>query len=554
MEDSAGSTDPDPDSGPARAAVHHDLELARAALDRGEAQQAAEHLAGAIAQAPTLPETHELLSRLAARTDGALDLFPLDQHPFVGTVVARAHLLAAAGRPEDALPLLAAASSLSPEIDWAGVPWVDDPALGSRIEPGLLARLLMQLCTAVGDPAPPQGRASLRPYLTVVRHAATAHPEHHLLLGAGSALARRLGETGLAVEWAERGARAHPSKLAEIWLGYAYRSAGLVGEALAALCRAVAHDPDDLSLYADIAGTLADCGRLTDALDWIDRALEKDPEFDCAVHTAHRLRYRADGDLSHLVRLADFARDHPDDTHEHTDLAECCAEAPWLSRVPATGADNGTRRRSVTGRPPTAESAERLRRIARPMWPHPPAAYDDAVELLLVDPDELLGLLTRPPAPPTAEPYEAGLWQRTAQVWACLGLLHHGTDEPWMRSSRRRTLVDLAVAGEDAITEAALFALVTYAWIDPAARADVAALVTGRLMRVTGGENPPAVAWSVARLALATPDLRAETRDLATAVVRATEPAAGPAARPRVPRQWRRRTTRRSLLRWLSRD
>ncbi len=568
MEDSAGSTDPSPsdpprrtaadgdadhDADPDRAAVDRDLDRANAALDRGDLHRAAEHVAAAIAHAPTLPEAHELLSRLAARAGGALDLFPLDQHPFVGTVVARAHLLAAAGRPEDGLPLLAAAGGLIPEADWAGVPWVVDPVLGARIEPGLLARILMQLCTAVGDPAPPAGRAALRPYLTVVRHAAAAHPGHPLLLGAGSALARRLGETGLAVEWAERGARTHPSKLAEIWQGYAYRSAGRPGEALAALCRAVAHDPDDLSVYADIAGTLADSGRLADALEWTERALAKDPEFDCAVHTAHRLRYRADGELVHLVRLADFARDHPDDTHEHTDLAECCAEAPWLSRVPITPAGStGTRRRFVTGRTPVAASAERLCRVARPMWPHPPAAYDAAVELVLVEPDELLGLLGDPPAAPATEPYEAALWQRTARVWACLGLLHHGTDEPWMRSSRRRTLVDLAVGGEDEITEAALFALVTYAWIDPAARADVAALVTGRLMRFAGpaDDSPPAIAWSVAQLALATPDLCAETRDLAAAVVRAT----APAARPRLARPRRPRPTRRRLLRWLSRD
>ena len=80
-----------------------------------------------IAQAPTLPETHELLSRLAARADGGLELFPLEQHAFVGTVVARAHLLAAAGRPEDGLPLLVAASGHTPGVDWAGVPWVSDP-------------------------------------------------------------------------------------------------------------------------------------------------------------------------------------------------------------------------------------------------------------------------------------------------------------------------------------------------------------------------------------------------------------------------------------------
>src|SRR3954469_15398092 len=169
-----------------RRSADRDLEQARAALDRGEMHHAAHHLAGAIAHAPTLPETHELLSRLAARAGGGLELFPLEQHAFVGTVVARAHLLAAAGRPEDGLPLLVAASGHTPDVDWAGVPWVTDPALGLRMEPGLLARTIMQLCTAVGDPAPESGLAALRPYLTLVRHAVTAHADHAMLLGAGS--------------------------------------------------------------------------------------------------------------------------------------------------------------------------------------------------------------------------------------------------------------------------------------------------------------------------------------------------------------------------------
>jgi tetratricopeptide (TPR) repeat protein len=528
-----------------RRSADNDLDQARAALERGELHHAADHLAGAIAQAPTRPEAHELLSRLAAHTDGALELFPLGQHAFVGTVVARAHLLAAAGRPEDGLPLLAAASGHTPDVDWAGVPWVSEPSLGVRMEPGLLARVVMQLCTAVGDPAPESGRAALRPYLTVVRHAVAAHPEHHLLLGAGSALARRVGEAELAVDWAARGARARPSKLGEIWLGYAYRSAGRVPEALAALRRAVAHDPDDLSVYADIAGTLADHGRLDEALSWVDRALERDPTFDCAVHTAHRLRFQADGDLSHLVRLADFARDHPDDTHEHTDLAECCADAPWLSRVPsAPDSPLDARRAPIATGVPSDTAIERLHRVAHPLWPHPPAAYDAAVGLVLVEPDELLALLAHPPAAPDTEvgralaAHDPALWGRAAQVWACLGLLHHDTEEPWLGSTRRRLLVELAEGGTDRVTEAALFALVTYAWVDPVARADVAAVVAGRLAQVAAADPHAGtgISWSVAQLALATPGMDPATRRLAGAVVRAEENYTVPL----IPRQRRR--------------
>ncbi|MFC5942550.1 tetratricopeptide repeat protein, partial [Micromonospora harpali] len=578
--------------------AEEELALARLALDEGDLAHAAGHVAGALTRSPTLPEAHETLARLAAVSGGGVDLFPLHQRAFVGTVVARAHLLAAAGRPAEGLELLAAATGHDRSADWAGVPWVTAPELPERLDPEGIAQVLMQVCAATPDPVPRADRAPLTPYLTLARNAVTVHPEHALLLGAASALARRLGEVTLAVRWASRGVRVRPSKLGEVWLGYAYRSAGRTREALAALGRAVDHDPDDLAVYADIAGTLADTGRLDEALEWTDRALARNPAFDCAVHTAHRLRFQRDGDVAHLVALADFVRDHPDDSHEHGDLAECCRSRPWLGQVtPAAGAAVAVLRhalaaeqdalgatvrletleppsalrtvaaaapdlrvevaevaepdprepRRAADRPlwrwdgtvgapavpaPSAEAADRIRQLAHPAWPHPPAAYDAAVGLATLGLPDLLGLLVHPPAaPPTGlgrvlAGQDPSLWVRCVQVWACLGLLHHRTDEPWASSTRRRTLVELVWGVEDWITEAALFALVTAAWVDPSVREDVAGVVADRLAdaaAVARDRNVP-IAVSLAYLALATPAL-----DPATAAL-AGELGAGPAA------------------------
>ncbi|MGK5521509.1 tetratricopeptide repeat protein [Micromonospora sp. URMC 107] len=587
-----------------------ELALARLALDDGDLAHAAGHVAAALAQAPTLPEVHETLARLAA-ADGAggVELFPLQGHAFVGTVVARAHLLAAAGRPAEGLDLLVAATGHAPGTDWAGVPWVTTPELAERLDPDRTARILMQVCAAVADPVPRADRAALASYLALARNAVTVHPEHGLLLGAASALARRVGEIDLAIRWAARGVRAKPSKIGEVWLGYAYRSAGRTREALAALGRAVAHDPDDLTVYADIAGTLADNGRLDEALNWIDRALARDPSFECAVHTAHRLRHQRDGDVAHLVALADFVRDHPDDTHEHGDLAESCRGRPWLGQVtPATGALVDALRQAVTDEhvglgavrldspaPPSAmrtaakaapglrievagvpdpdpreprratarqlwrhdgttvvpavpapspEAAARLRQLAHPAWPHPPAAYDAAVGLATLELADLLGLLAHPPeAPPTALGRVLGqdpsLWVRCVQVWACLGLLHHRTDEPWAESTRRTVLLDLVWGVEDWVAEAALFALVTAAWVDPEVRPDVARVVTERLTDVAtvARTRPVPIAPSLAHLALASPALTPETAALAAALT-ATNPV--PRPRSRLRRLWRR--------------
>ncbi|MEH1100210.1 tetratricopeptide repeat protein [Micromonospora sp. CPCC 205561] len=592
-----------------------ELTLARLAIDDGDLAHAAGHVAAALAQAPTLPEVHEALARLAAADGGGgVELFPLRGHAFVGAVVARAHLLAAAGRPAEGLDLLVAATGHAPGTDWAGVPWVTAPELADRLEADRTARILMQVCAAVTDPVPKAGRAALAPYLTLARNAVTVHPGHALLLGAASALARRVGEVALAIHWAARGVRLEPSKIGEVWLGYAYRSAGRTREALAALGRAVAHDPDDLTVYADIAGTLADTGRLDEALDWIDRALARDPTFDCAVHTGHRLRHQRDGDVAHLVALADFVREHPDDTHEHGDLAESCRGRPWLGQVtPATGAVVDALRRAVAGdqrdpdvvrldapAPPSAtrtaataapelrievaavpepdpreprragarqlwhhdgtrlvpavpapspEAVARLRQLAHPAWPHPPAAYDAAVGLATLTLPDLLGLLAHPPeAPPTALGRVLGqdpsLWVRCVQVWSCLGLLHHRTDEPWATSTRRRVLLELVWGVEDWVTEAALFALVTAAWVDPGVRPDVARVVTARLAdaAVVARSRPVPIALSLAHLALASPALDPETAALAAALTATNRRV--PRPRSRLGRLWRRLTRR----------
>ncbi|MEV1285674.1 tetratricopeptide repeat protein [Micromonospora sp. NPDC049679] len=602
-----------------RLSAEGELGLARLALDEGDHPHAADHVAAAITYAPTMPEVHEVLARLAARTDGGLELFPLDDHVYIGVVVARAHLLAAAGRPGEGLELLAAATGHAPTADWAGVPWVAEPELPTRVDPDQLALVLMQICAGIPDPVPESDRAPLLPYLALARHAVPAYPRHGLLLGAASALARRIGEVDLAVGWATRGAQAQPSKLAEVWLGYAYRSAGRAADAIAALRRAIDHDSDDLSVYADLAGTLADHGRLDEALEWVDRALDKDPSFDCAVHTGHRLRYRRDGELRHLLALADFQRDNPDDSHEHSDLSECCHGEPWLGQLPAAGESvvNLVRQTLADGlnpdnvrvsalespsamrvlttafpgisvtvdavpqpdlrmprRPavralwryegtvavpavaePSPTAAERIRQLGHPAWPHPPAVYDAAVGLATLELDDLLGLLVHPPAPPATElgrtlaEHDPALWVRSVQVWACLGLLHHRTDEPWADSTRRQVLVELVWGVEDWITEAALFALVTAAWVDPSVRADVAEVVAERLTDAVevGQRRPISIAWSLAQLALVTPALSPAATVAARRVIAAHGRHAAQrsrAGRPGRLRRWLARRTR----------
>lgn len=96
---------------------------------------------------------------------------------------------------------------------------------------------------------------------------------------------------------------------------------------------------------------------------------------------------------------------------------------------------------------------------------------------------------------------------------------------------------------EDWVTEAALFALVTAAWVDPAVRPDVARVVAERLAdaAAVARVRPVPIAVSLAHLALAAPALDPATAALATELLGNQSPQL---PRPRNPlrRLWQRLT------------
>ena len=135
--------------------------------------------------------------------------------------------------------------------------------------------------------------------------------------------------------------------------------------------------------------------------------------------------------------------------------------------------------------PPSVAAAEQVRALAVPGWPHVPAAYQGAAGLAGVPVADLLGVLVHPPSPPQSEAADVlrrhpDVWVRSVQAVACLGIAHHGTSQPWPGSERRRILAELFYGPEDWVTEAAGFALVAQAWMDPDARREVGGLVRDR--------------------------------------------------------------------------
>ncbi|MFD0631838.1 tetratricopeptide repeat protein [Catenulispora yoronensis] len=163
--------------------------------------------------------------------------------------------------------------------------------------------------------------------------------------------------------------------------------------------------------------------------------------------------------------------------------------------------------------PPSPRTTALVADLATPNWPGPTGLYDHAVALAGVPVAELLGVLAHLPAPQDAPwPDEFAMrapdyWVRSIQTVACVGIAHHGADEPWASSERRRILLDLLDGAEDWICEAAGMALVAIGWAFPETRTEVLERLLNRLaLFVQAAEaRPVTVLGSMCNLVLACP-------------------------------------------------
>jgi tetratricopeptide (TPR) repeat protein len=321
--------------GDARVEAEGELALARIALDGGDPAHAATHLGNALAEDPTTPAVYDGLHELDAATGDALAYFSLDGDVYIGTVAARSYLLARAGQVDEALRLLTMAVGHEPDKPWAASGWLNAPGLADRLDPRGAVASLAGLAVRLSDPVEPGLATALRPYLDLARAVIAAHAEAREFLPQLSGLARRLGAVDEAIAWCEEGDRVAPSPITAIMLAYALRSAGRLAEMEQAWLTAIQRDPDNVEVYVDLAESLASQGRLADGVAWLDRALALDPEHPKAFPSASAMRFQLDGDVAHLVRLADHWRAHPDHTYADEMLAMVCADEHWLGLVPS---------------------------------------------------------------------------------------------------------------------------------------------------------------------------------------------------------------------------
>ncbi|MFJ9523481.1 hypothetical protein ACIRPK_35260 [Kitasatospora sp. NPDC101801] len=618
--------------GDQRLAAEGEVAVARLAMDAGDLPHAATHLAAAMAADPGLPEVHEALAEFCARAAGpatALAHFPTGGQPSPGAAACHAHLRAAAGEWDTAFATLAAVMEAEPALPWAQAAWLLREDLPELIDPDTVAHATSRATSALPEPLSHDVRDALLPFDRFVSGVLERHPGHSRLLALASALPRLLGATDRAVDRARQAYVITPGRVESVMLGWALRADGRPDEALAVWEATLGEEPFDGHLAGEVAELYAATGRPEAGLPWVERALRHEPDHPMAAPLLHVLRHRIDGDIEHLIALADHARVHPDHGLAGELLARFSRQQPWLGivhpvvdpsidllhrllvepnselaggfviqmsepeppstllalRLAFTGGSVAYRQLlepdpRLTVRPvsvrvwryegldplpavaaPAPESAELVRQTAEVVWAHLPAAYDRAVRLAGLPLPDLLGVLAHPPVPREDElgrallAHQPELWIRAVQVFACLGIAHHRTDQRWLESARRRTLLDLLFGTEDWVVEAAGFALLAVAWTQPETRQDIGQQLRIRLRAVAAAyrQRDVTILDSVCTLVLASPwrdeqslalarELIDRRRDdmAAHAVEQAEQAEAETAAAPSPPRGLRR--------------
>ncbi|WP_367137028.1 hypothetical protein [Saccharothrix sp. HUAS TT1] len=320
-----------------------EVAVSRLIMADGDLDHAARHLADALATDPRLPDAHEALAEFVARAGGAdraaRHFEPEPVRAFVGTLAAHAHVRAMAGRWDEAVQELFAVASHEPRRPWLDVAWLQRADLPDLLGPNAAAIAIARFAQPLADPVAEVDRPPLLPALALLRGCVARHPDHAMLLWCGSTLARRLGAFDEAVEWAQRSFDVEPTHQAAVVKGYALRGAGRWDDALAAWRREAARTPEDHDLFLDIAELLEAMGRPAEGLEWARRAADENPEHPKAFAIALGLRHVVDGDVRHLVALADHLRDRPERDFAGEVLARRGRGRPWLGRVPEpTGA------------------------------------------------------------------------------------------------------------------------------------------------------------------------------------------------------------------------
>lgn len=311
-----------------------DIQIARAALARGENRHAVRHLAQALEWEPQNRDGRALLDRIIGMTSDPLTLVPWE-HPTTSylIVAVRAYIYARRGEPGEALSLIAEIYQSIPTLPF--LPWVEEWLPGAvredTLTPESAVALVRGLIVKLAGGADVTEREAIGRLLPALERYTVAHPHDAAIQWGMSTLMRWLGRLDEALTLARAAHALQPEFRTAVTLGEAYRARGALAAAIDAFREASRHNPDDLAIRLDLGDKLCDIGQTEAGLQAYQEVLDREPQHPWALSSFLYYRSLLDPEGPWGWELDRYAESHPDNERAQLLTGE---SQPYLRSLP----------------------------------------------------------------------------------------------------------------------------------------------------------------------------------------------------------------------------
>ncbi|MFJ8743296.1 tetratricopeptide repeat protein [Embleya sp. NPDC127516] len=289
----------------------------------GDPGAAVRYLAGAIASAPEAPEPYAVLvdlwqeqrQGLAAALEGATSL---------PAVLARSYVAFLENDMNVAVMALGSVTGARPTVAWAKAPWFGDARFLGAVGAEAVAEAVMRTMDHGHDLDTPTVRGGLLPWFDAVAVVCDREPLPEAMAKMAIFL-RACGLTDESFALCDRADSMERVMLTEVVRAGTWRRLGDPEKTAAAFHRALALEPDNWSLYLDLADLHAEQGDFAAAARFAGEGIKYGPTETTlrAAEAAYRARHTGEPDaLRDLIALVPHL---PNDSYRALLIDHACA-------------------------------------------------------------------------------------------------------------------------------------------------------------------------------------------------------------------------------------
>ncbi|MEA5471952.1 hypothetical protein [Spirulina sp. 06S082] len=292
------------------------VKSASVALAKGQLPRAVFHLSFALSVDPQNPNWLNLLQQIIATSNDPIALVPLKQDISFALLAVRAYILSYCGYYNEGFYWLSQVLQILAEPIY--LPWIADwlslPESTNSLTRETRTQLLQTLLTKFpGDRIENESdREHLDRIVFALSQLRQVDPEDDFLAFSHIALLRKLGYLEEALELAQNNYETLPCWKTAVSLALVYRTRGEVDPAIDAYQDALKYNPNDLTIFLDMADLFCDAGRFKEGIYCYQKILDREPEHPGAKPYWLYYQFFQQQDIVWKDNLQTYIEEHPD--------------------------------------------------------------------------------------------------------------------------------------------------------------------------------------------------------------------------------------------------